>query len=95
MHAVAEQNGVAAIQDCTIDDGVAVCTGVRSAAGSMSTVAVTTETVSQKALPVQVTGVPGAENGAVAVGFGAVGLGVGRHGVHRRRCGWLGVVIGW
>ena len=77
---MAEQNGVAAIQDCTIDNGVAVCTGVRSAAGSMSTVAVTTETVSQKALPVQVTGVTGADNGAVAVGFGAAGLALGGMG---------------
>ena len=66
VHAVEEVKGLAGIEDCTIKDGVAVCTGQLSVSGTATPVTTSTETVTAAAFAVQVTGIP--KNGAVGAG---------------------------
>ncbi|KAI0696405.1 hypothetical protein C8T65DRAFT_36521 [Cerioporus squamosus] len=77
-HVIEEQEGIPGQIDCGIKDGVAICTALLSASGTVTTLAVTTETVSDKAFEVQVTGIP--KNGAsrmagLSMGVGGVVMG--------------------
>lgn len=60
------------MEDCGIKDGVAVCTAVLSASGSVVTQTIATETVSGKAFEVQVTGIP--QNGASSIARSSLGV---------------------
>lgn len=71
-HVKEAQDGAEELLDCGIKDGVAVCTVVLSASGTATTLAVTTETMSDKALAVQVTGIP--KNGAGKVAGSSLGV---------------------
>ena len=79
VHAVEEVKGLAGIEDCTIKDGVAVCTGLLSASGTATAVTTSTETVTAAAFAVQITDVPknGAAKGAgSSLGAAAVLMGI-------------------
>ncbi|RPD60820.1 hypothetical protein L226DRAFT_611376 [Lentinus tigrinus ALCF2SS1-7] len=78
FHAVEEVDGITGIEDCTIKDGVAVCTGVLSASGT-AVAAVATETVAEHAFAVQVTGIP--KNGAGSVVGSSLGVAAAFMGV--------------
>ncbi|RDX43654.1 hypothetical protein OH76DRAFT_1185810 [Lentinus brumalis] len=72
VHFVEDGDGIHAQADCGIKNGVAVCTAVLSGSAVVATLPVTTETVSEKAFAVQVTGIP--KNGASRIAGSSLGV---------------------